>query len=351
MGDQSYQYDGLGSVRGVVDDSLAVLQSLNYAPYGEPFGATGSSQTPFGFTGEPTDANGLSYLRARYYSPMLGVFTALDPFMGVIDKPMSLNGYSWVEGNVPNAIDPTGLCGGSFCNPDDPDTDIDCWLETYKLFSDYGAVIRGRWSVQEINNARRSLDSIAFSLGKGNSSKGAARFRYYIAPLAFQVEEYCEIPQYAPDGTPLMPIPCVAEGWVIPNRPRTIHIRRDILKPGIDTGRTLIHEIGHTLDHAHLLDLSSKDMILVAGYECEFYIPFLGWATVKLEQQQNQRLLVTVVRIDLKISPSHGICSSQILLECLSTIHVGISILMMFCPPIYFRQRLVREVSLQRKNG
>jgi hypothetical protein len=56
--------DGLGSVRGVVDDSLAVLQSVNYATYGEPFGITGSSQTNFGFTGEQTDDSGLLYLRA-----------------------------------------------------------------------------------------------------------------------------------------------------------------------------------------------------------------------------------------------------------------------------------------------
>lgn len=102
--------DGLGSVRGVVDDSLAVLQSQNFDPYGTLFGATGSSQTPFGFTGEPTDANGLSYLRARYYTPQLGVFTALDPFEGISDWAMGLNGYSWVEGNVPNSTDPNGKC-------------------------------------------------------------------------------------------------------------------------------------------------------------------------------------------------------------------------------------------------
>jgi hypothetical protein len=60
--------DGLGSVRGVVDNSVSVLESRNYDPYGESFGATGSSQTAYGFTGEPTDDNGLLYLRAlRFY--------------------------------------------------------------------------------------------------------------------------------------------------------------------------------------------------------------------------------------------------------------------------------------------
>jgi RHS repeat-associated protein len=49
------------------------------------------------------------HLRARNYSPTLGVFTSLDPFEGTRSRPMSLNGYSYVEGNVPNWTDPSGL--------------------------------------------------------------------------------------------------------------------------------------------------------------------------------------------------------------------------------------------------
>ncbi len=48
------------------------------------------------------------YLRARYLSPELGTFVSLDPFEGIAQHPMSLNGYSWVEGNTPNAVDPNG---------------------------------------------------------------------------------------------------------------------------------------------------------------------------------------------------------------------------------------------------
>ncbi|MEO8611410.1 MAG: RHS repeat-associated core domain-containing protein [Chloroflexota bacterium] len=101
--------DGLGSVRGVVDNGIGVLESRNYDPYGTGFDAMGSNQTVYGFTGEPTDDNGLLYLRARYYNPVAGVFTALDPFEGIPDRSMSLNGYSWGEGNVPNVIDPSGM--------------------------------------------------------------------------------------------------------------------------------------------------------------------------------------------------------------------------------------------------
>jgi RHS repeat-associated protein len=103
--------DGLGSVRGVVDDSLGVLWTGNPAPYGEYFSETGTRQSPYLFTGEYTDPiTALVHLRARDYAPGLGVFASLDPFEGMADRPMSLNGYMYVEGNTPNATDASGNC-------------------------------------------------------------------------------------------------------------------------------------------------------------------------------------------------------------------------------------------------
>ena len=103
-----YAQDGLGSVRAVVDDMAAVQTSMNFDPYGNPMGAYGAGVGYFGFTGEQTDASGYVFLRARYYEPQLSIFSALDPWEGISNRPMSLNGYSWVEGNVINAVDPTG---------------------------------------------------------------------------------------------------------------------------------------------------------------------------------------------------------------------------------------------------
>jgi RHS repeat-associated protein len=94
--------DGLGSVRNVVDGSANVLWSSHYAPYGSPFGGTGSAQTAYGYTGEPTDGNGLVYLRNRYYAPGLGMFASVDPLE-------TANRYAYVGGNVVNATDPSGL--------------------------------------------------------------------------------------------------------------------------------------------------------------------------------------------------------------------------------------------------
>jgi RHS repeat-associated protein len=57
----------------------------------------------FGFTGEYTDpGDNLVYLRARYYNPTIGQFFNLDP----LETP---NRYAYVNGNVVNRRDPSGL--------------------------------------------------------------------------------------------------------------------------------------------------------------------------------------------------------------------------------------------------
>jgi RHS repeat-associated protein len=89
------------SVRSGIDANLDIVWSEHFAPYGEPFGEVGTDASVFGFTGEPTDENGLVYLRARYYNPILGVFPSLDPVEFV-------NRYGYVDGNPINLTDPSG---------------------------------------------------------------------------------------------------------------------------------------------------------------------------------------------------------------------------------------------------
>ncbi len=99
--------DGLGSVRSLIDATLGVDTTHNYDPYGNYIG-TAPTTTYFGFTGEQTDPNDMLFLRARYYNPALATFSSLDPFEGTAQRPMSLNGYSWVEGNPIMHTDPSG---------------------------------------------------------------------------------------------------------------------------------------------------------------------------------------------------------------------------------------------------
>jgi len=100
--------DGLGSVRSVTNNSGAVMEHRHFEPYGNLYAGT-MNETPFGFTGEWRDGGtGMYYLRARYYNPAFGAFVSRDPYAGTAARAMSLNGYSWVEGNPVMNTDPSG---------------------------------------------------------------------------------------------------------------------------------------------------------------------------------------------------------------------------------------------------
>lgn len=94
-----FAQDGLGSIRTQVDMLSQIEATMHHSPYGQPFDATGTFAGSFGYAGEQIDGHGLSYNRARYYSPSIGAFASIDPFEGVAYEPMSLNGYGYVEGN------------------------------------------------------------------------------------------------------------------------------------------------------------------------------------------------------------------------------------------------------------
>ncbi len=62
-----------------------------------------------GFTGEQADPNGLIYLRARYHEPAPGLRSlAATRWRASLSRVMSRNGYSYVEGNPVNYVDPSG---------------------------------------------------------------------------------------------------------------------------------------------------------------------------------------------------------------------------------------------------
>ena len=110
-GQQSfYHVDGLGSTRALTDANGNVTDTYNYDAYGNLADATGNTVNHYLYTGEQYDSNlGNYYLRARYYDPSVGRFTARDPFEGFLSDPLSLAKYPYVHGNPVNATDPSGL--------------------------------------------------------------------------------------------------------------------------------------------------------------------------------------------------------------------------------------------------
>src|SRR5690606_10733710 len=72
-------------------------------------GRSGTTENLYRYTGEQMDdLLGMQYLRARYARIKVGKFASADFFEGYKDVPLTLNPYTYVEGNPANRIDPSG---------------------------------------------------------------------------------------------------------------------------------------------------------------------------------------------------------------------------------------------------
>ena len=106
-----YIHDRLGSVRLVISDAADVNNSYTYSPSGEMFASecTETIYNPFLFTGQLFDREIQQYyLRARMYSPYLGIFTSRDPVKGKRKDPMTLHTYLYCINDPVNNIDISG---------------------------------------------------------------------------------------------------------------------------------------------------------------------------------------------------------------------------------------------------
>ena len=118
-----YHYNHIGSTTAITDADGDLLYSFTYGTYGELTGiydadgqkmageAAGQSSIKEtlqaeklrflynGRYGVETGANGLYYMRARYYNPQIKRFINRDIIDGSITDSQSLNKYSYVQGN------------------------------------------------------------------------------------------------------------------------------------------------------------------------------------------------------------------------------------------------------------
>ena len=106
-----YHCDRRGDTVLLTDASGGVTDRASYGVFGDLVSRSGTTDTPFLFNGcygVQTDANGLYYLRARYYHPALRRFLNQDSVLGSIASAMSLNRYAYANGNPVTEIDPFG---------------------------------------------------------------------------------------------------------------------------------------------------------------------------------------------------------------------------------------------------
>jgi RHS repeat-associated protein len=110
----TYHYDHRGSTTALTDIHGTVIQRFSYGPRGEPVGFN-PAIAPIQFLyngryGIMTDANGLEFMRARYYSPSIVRFINQDVLLGKISPGMSMNRFAYANGDPINRNDPLGLC-------------------------------------------------------------------------------------------------------------------------------------------------------------------------------------------------------------------------------------------------
>jgi RHS repeat-associated protein len=109
----TYHFDHRGSAKALTDMDGNVIQTFSYGPNGELVnGNPAAASTPFlygGLYGVATDANGLCYMRARYYLPAISRFINQDTTLGSVAVGVSMNRFAYANGDPIDNNDPFGL--------------------------------------------------------------------------------------------------------------------------------------------------------------------------------------------------------------------------------------------------
>lgn len=117
-----FALDHLGTVRLVTNTVGAQTGYHVYYPFGEEATPFDPNADRMQFTGHERDLNSqaganpsaddLDYMHARFFNPLPGRFTSVDPMGGNVRIPQSWNRYVYVIDNPTNSVDPYGLAGG-----------------------------------------------------------------------------------------------------------------------------------------------------------------------------------------------------------------------------------------------
>jgi len=108
----AYLVDHLGTVRAAVNRDGIVVETRDYAPFGESIAHVGAFSVQHRFTGQPQDdlEGGLYNYGARFYNPKWGRFVSPDEMVQSFDS-QGLNPYTYVLNRPTSWTDPTGNQG------------------------------------------------------------------------------------------------------------------------------------------------------------------------------------------------------------------------------------------------
>ena len=141
-----YHHDVLGSTVAGTAPGQAAAEVFSYGEFGAP--GAGSALT-YRFVGYRYDTEtGLYYVRARYYSPVLGRFLQTDP----IGLGGGTNLYAYVGNDPVNGTDPSGLMADKATN-----AVASAWSNISNFIGDLGQ----KWWVQGLGSAVVAIGSFA----------------------------------------------------------------------------------------------------------------------------------------------------------------------------------------------
>ncbi len=159
---KTYHFDLRGSTVAITDENCNVTDTFEYDTYGKLISRTGESKTPFlynGSYGVMTEASGLCYMRARYYSPVLKRFINADIVSGDISNAVTLNRYAFANCNPVSNVDPFGLSADDVRGTHSKQVDVG---------SEFSSNLGG-WYTEDVSNAVHTiLDVAGFIPGLGS---------------------------------------------------------------------------------------------------------------------------------------------------------------------------------------
>jgi RHS repeat-associated protein len=110
-----YHVDSMGTNVAITNQDGSLQARYEYDAYGNLLTESGSSESPFGFTGyQKDDDAGLYYANARYYDSETARFLREDPSAGEQNQPMSLHRYLYAYVNPNKYYDPDGRTAAQF---------------------------------------------------------------------------------------------------------------------------------------------------------------------------------------------------------------------------------------------
>ena len=105
-----YLQDDLGSPIRIEGEDGQLRESYGYGAFGEDLYDIQGGIQPFGYTGYQRDSiAGTYYAQAREYNAGAGRFVGQDVIAGVVEQPLSLNRYVYVQNQPMNYIDVNGM--------------------------------------------------------------------------------------------------------------------------------------------------------------------------------------------------------------------------------------------------